>query len=94
MNLKWNFDRKFNFKILSYVRASIDGIGLVTGFIEHLYTQLVTTSTYSATASLHTLQITRAHVKSSQAAFISWFLVTDLNNGDSSASVLMSLPAG
>jgi hypothetical protein len=35
--------------------------GLVIGFIDHLYTQLVTTSDYSATTNLYTLQITRAH---------------------------------
>jgi hypothetical protein len=70
------------------------GFGLVTGFIEHLYTQLVTTSTYTAITSLHTLQITKAQAKSSQSAFTSCFLVTDLNNGDYSASVLMLLPAG
>jgi hypothetical protein len=69
------------------------GFGLVTGFIGHLYTQLVTTSTYNAIASLHTLQITRAHAKPSQSAFTSCFLVTDFNNGDSSDSVLTSLPA-
>jgi hypothetical protein len=68
--------------------------GLVTGFIRHLYTQVVTTSNYGAIADLHTLQITRAHAKSSQPAYTSCFLVTDLNIGDSSASVLMSLPTG
>jgi hypothetical protein len=64
---------------------------LVTRFIEHLYTQLVTTCNYSAIVNLHTSQITRAHAKSSQSAFNSRFLVTGLNNGDSSASVLTSL---
>jgi hypothetical protein len=60
------------------------GFGLVTGFIKHLYTQRITASNYWAIANLHTLQITRAHAKSSQSAFTSCFLVTDLNNGDSS----------
>jgi hypothetical protein len=55
------------------------------------YTRLRTTSTYNAIADLHTLQITRAHVKSSQSAFTSHFLVMD---EDSSASVVMPLPAG
>jgi hypothetical protein len=48
---------------------------------------------YSIIANLHTLQITRAHAKSSQSAFTSRFLITDLNNGDSSASVLKPLLA-
>jgi hypothetical protein len=66
----------------------------VNGFIDHLYTQLVTTSNYNAIANLHTLQITRAHAKFSQSSFTSHFLVTDFNNGDSSASVLTSLLSG
>jgi hypothetical protein len=40
------------------------------------------------------LKIARAHTKSSQFAFISRFLVTDLNNTDSSASVFTSLVSG
>jgi hypothetical protein len=70
------------------------GFGLVNGFIDHLCVPLGTTSTHSAIADLHTLQIARAHAKSSQSALTSCFLVTDLNNGDSSASVLTLLPAG
>jgi hypothetical protein len=35
----------------------------VNGFIDHLYTPLGTTSTYSAIANLHNLQITRALAK-------------------------------
>jgi hypothetical protein len=54
----------------------------------------LTTSNYSAIANLHILQITTAHAKPSQSAFTSRFLVTDLNNGDSSASVLTSLLSG
>jgi hypothetical protein len=42
----------------------------------------------------HILHITRAHAKSSQFAFTIHFLVTDLNDGDSSASVLTSLLSG
>jgi hypothetical protein len=34
------------------------------------------------------------HDKSSQSVFTSRFLVTNLNNGDSSASMVMLLPAG
>jgi hypothetical protein len=45
-------------------------------------------------ADLHTLQITRSHAKSCQSAFTGRFLVADLNNGDSSASVLTSLRSG
>jgi hypothetical protein len=56
-----------------------------------MYTPLGTTNT---TADVHTLQITRAHAKSSQSAFTSHFLVMELNNGNSSASVVMLLPAG
>jgi hypothetical protein len=67
------------------------GFGLVTRFIDHL--QMVTRSNYGAIANLHTLQITRAHAKPSQSAFIRRSLVTDLNSGDSSTSVLTPLPA-
>jgi hypothetical protein len=62
-------------------------------FIDYLYTPLRTTSNYIATANLHTLQ-SLGHAKSSQFAFTSRFLVTDLNNGDSSASMLTSLLSG
>jgi hypothetical protein len=68
--------------------------GLVIRFIYHVHTQLETTSNYNAITNLHTLQITRAHAKLSQSAFTSRFLVMDLNKGDSSASMIMSLPAG
>jgi hypothetical protein len=68
------------------------GFWLVNGFTDHL--QIVTKSNYNAIANLHTLQFTRADATSSQSAFISRFLVTDLNNGDSSASVLTSLLSG
>jgi hypothetical protein len=57
-------------------------------------TRLGTRSTYNAIADCHILQITRAHAKSSQSDFTSRFLVTDLNSGDSSASVLTSFSAG
>jgi hypothetical protein len=66
----------------------------MNAFIDHLYTRLVSTSNYSAIDELHTLQITRAHANSSQSAFTSLFLVMDLSNRDSSASVLTSLTVG
>jgi hypothetical protein len=68
------------------------GFRLVTPFIDHL--QIVTASNYSVIAKLHTSQNTREHARSSQSDFTSRFLVTDLNRGDSAASVLTSLPAG
>jgi hypothetical protein len=66
----------------------------VTGFIEHLHAQLVATSNYGTIANLHTLQTTRARAKSSQPAFTSRSVVSDLKNVDSSASMLTSLPTG
>jgi hypothetical protein len=68
------------------------GFGLMIGFIEYLYIQLVPTSNYSAIADVHTLHMTSAHTKSSQSAFTSCFVVMNPSNGDSSASVLMLLP--
>jgi hypothetical protein len=59
-----------------------------------IHTPLVTTGNDNGVANPHTLQIARAHSKSSQFAFTRRFLVTDLNNGDSSASVLTSLLPG
>jgi hypothetical protein len=38
--------------------VAIDGYGLYTGYIDHLYTLLGTTCTYSAIANLHNSQIT------------------------------------
>jgi hypothetical protein len=66
--------------------------GLTIGFTDHL--QIVSTINYSASAYLYTLHVSRAQAKSSQSAFTSRFLVTDLNNGDFLASVLTSLPPG
>jgi hypothetical protein len=70
---------------LSRDRVTIDGVWIG---------DFGTTSNYNAVADLHPLQITRAHAKSSQSAFTSHFLVMDLNNRDSSTSMLTSLPAG
>jgi hypothetical protein len=44
------------------------GFGLEICFIDQFDTWLVTTLNYSATADLHTLQITTAHAKSFQFA--------------------------
>jgi hypothetical protein len=54
----------------------------------------VTTSNYSVIVNLHTLQITRAQAKPSQSVFTSRHLVTDLNNVDTSDSVLTSILSG
>jgi hypothetical protein len=48
----------------------------------------------NVTANLHNSQITRADSKRSHSSSTSRFLVKDLNNGDSSATVFTSLPAG
>jgi hypothetical protein len=63
------------------------GSGLDIAFIDYLYSQLVTTSNYSATANLHTLQITTASAKSFPACcvFTCRSLVTASNSGDYSA---------
>jgi hypothetical protein len=70
------------------------GFGLEIGFIDHFNTRPMTTLNYSAIANLHTLQTPAAHAKPSQSPFTSHFPVTDLNNGDCSASVLTSLLSG
>jgi hypothetical protein len=67
------------------------GFGSVIGFTVHLYTQLVTTSNYSAIANLHTLQISRARSECSQSVVTlstSRFLGTTSNSEYSSASAL------
>jgi hypothetical protein len=71
------------------------GYGLDVGFIDHLYIQLGTTSNYSATPDLHTLQITTAHAKTFPACcvFNSRFLVTASNSGDSSSSCAQFIPS-
>jgi hypothetical protein len=57
------------------------------GFIHHFDSRLVTTLNYSAIADLHTLQISKAYAKPSHPTLTIRFPVTDLNKGDSSASV-------
>jgi hypothetical protein len=37
------------------------GLDWLIGFIDHLYTALITTRNYSAVADLHTLQFTVTH---------------------------------
>jgi hypothetical protein len=66
--------------ILSRDRVTVDGFALIIGFIEHLYTQPVTTGNYNSLTVLHTVKITvtAAHMKSS--VFASRFLVMDPNN--------------
>jgi hypothetical protein len=75
-----------------YWSDSRRGFGLDIGFIDHLYTRRGPTSDYSATANLHTLQITSAQAKSFPAycVFTSCSLVTASNSGDSSASTFKS----
>jgi hypothetical protein len=67
--------------------------GCVNGFIDHLYTRLVSASNYNTIADLHILQISRAYAKSFPSVFTSRFLITDHNNGDLSASVVTPLSA-
>jgi hypothetical protein len=43
--------------------ATVNGIGLVNGFIDHLHTPLGTAINYNAIPNLHTLQITTALAK-------------------------------
>jgi hypothetical protein len=60
-----------------------------------IYTPLGTTSNYSTIVDLHTLQITTVHAKPQFFLILpSRYLVTALNNADSSASVLTTLPSG
>jgi hypothetical protein len=69
------------------------GFGLANGFIDHVYTRIGTTSSYSATAYLHNSQITTASARPFQAfcVFISSSLTTASNSRDSSASRAHSL---
>jgi hypothetical protein len=61
---------------------------LENAFIDHLYTQLVTTSNYNATSNLQNSQITTAPAKPFPACcvFTSRSLATASKIGDSSAS--------
>jgi hypothetical protein len=64
------------------------GFGLVNGVADHLYIQLRTTSSYSATAHLYNSQITTAPAKPffQPAIFTNHSLAMASNSGDSSAS--------
>jgi hypothetical protein len=74
----------------------IEGFGLETGFINHLYTWLVITISYSAIANLYILRTTRVHAKYVPACsvFTNRFPVTASNDVDSSASALTPFSAG
>jgi hypothetical protein len=54
--------------------VTIDGFGLVSVFIERLYTQLVTTSNFNSLTSLHTIEITvtAAHISLLSSLAVSW----------------------
>jgi hypothetical protein len=64
------------------------GVGLVNGFIDHLYTRLVITSNYSATINIHNSQITTALAKHFAACclFTSRSLETASNSAGTSTS--------
>jgi hypothetical protein len=64
---------------------------LVIGFIGHLYTPVGTTSNYNTIADFHT---TNHSTLSSQSDFTIRYLVTNLNNEISPASMYTSLLAG
>jgi hypothetical protein len=78
--------------------VTIDGYGMLNGFIDLLYTPLGTTSNYNAIANLYNSQITRAPAKpfSASCFFVGCSLATASNSGHSSASraqVLLSQPS-
>jgi hypothetical protein len=62
---------------------------LLTTYTHHWELQVIT-----GPPLISTLYRSLEHTLSSQSAFTSHFLVTDLNNRDSSAAVLTPLPAG
>jgi hypothetical protein len=66
------------------------GYVFVNRFITHLH--IVTANNYNTATDFHTLQIAKSSPVCS--VFTSRCLVTALNSGGSSASVVMSLPAG
>jgi hypothetical protein len=59
---------------------TIDGLGLVTGFVEHL--EIVATSNYSAIANSHTMQFITVRIKPSQSAVtspvVAWYRLPTL----------------
>jgi hypothetical protein len=60
----------------------------VIGYIDDRI-EIAATRNVNAIANIRNLQITTAQAKLSQSAFTSPFPVTDINNGDSSASLLI-----
>jgi hypothetical protein len=72
---------------------AIDGFELLIGFIEHLYTQLVTTSNCSTIANSH-FSVRYTKVFSACCIFIGCHLVMASSAITSSASTFMSLLAG
>jgi hypothetical protein len=62
-------DKIRNEHIVTCISVTVDGFGLVIGFIGLL--QNVTTSNYSAIVNSHTQQFTTARTKSSQSALSS-----------------------
>jgi hypothetical protein len=78
---------------MSCVWVTIDGSGLVIGFIGHL--QIVPTSNYSAIANSHTLQFTTAYTKSSSVSYLHRLSPGNgFQSVASSTSVLTSLLTG
>jgi hypothetical protein len=74
------------------------GLDCFNGFIDYLYTRLVSTSNYNATTDLYNSQITTAPAKPFPACYVftSRFQATASNSGDSSASrpqVISSQPS-
>jgi hypothetical protein len=61
----------------------------MVGFVDHLYTELVTTGNYRATANLHTLQFTVTPHQCPQSITVSTscFLATDFNTGTITVSL-------
>jgi hypothetical protein len=88
--VKWSFSFHEGRTYCRETEWLYTGSGLVIAFIEHLHNSILQVIN-NAIADLHTLQIT--HAKSSQSAFTSRFLVTDVNNGDSLASRAQVLPS-
>jgi hypothetical protein len=83
-------ERKYSQYKIKYIVTCLSnyrrGFGLKIEFIDHLH--VVTTSNSNTVANFHTLHLTAASAKSFQSAVTSHFPVTDLYNGDFSASVL------
>jgi hypothetical protein len=80
-SVHWSRTQNCHVYVCDYRR----GFGLQVGFTDHFNTRIVTSLNYSAIADLRTLQTTTAQAKSPVCCvFTSRFLVTVLNNEDSS----------